>query len=173
MSLYDVLQEWQTFYSVLAGVSATFAGLLFVGLSLHLGFLRREHYAPVRRLGRQTFSSFLFIVIFALVFLIPTRDPLGVIVPLVITGAMALADTMRRLGEDRRLQRSDEVRVPKSGRIYILSALTYLVLIGASVALLFGHGNALYAFIGLLIWQLAWSTRTAWDLLMEVQVSGA
>jgi hypothetical protein len=50
-----------------------------------------------------------------------------------------------------------------------LSALTYTVLIAVPMLLLRGYTDAMYVVVGLLIWYLAWTTRSAWNLLLELQ----
>ena len=52
--------EWQSFYAVLAGASATFAGLLFVSLSVNPALLAKENEAALR-LARHTFGCFIYL----------------------------------------------------------------------------------------------------------------
>lgn len=165
---YSAISEWATFYETLAGVAATFAGLLFVSLSLHLDLLHHVAFARARSLARHTFSSFLFLVVFALIFLIPSHTPAGLSAPLLAIGSLALTQTL--LDARRLISRAGdaEARTPRIRRIYLLSALTYTVLIAVAILLLRGYTGAMYVVVGLLIWHLAWTTRSAWDLLLEL-----
>jgi hypothetical protein len=169
MPFSDAVVRWQAFYSVLAGVAATFAGLLFVSLSLHLDLLNRAEYRAVKHLARHTFASFVFLVVFSLVFLIPVPGPVALGLPLLGTGVFALAQTVRHAWMERRARATASFRVPRSGRLYLLAALTYVVLSAVAVGVLRGKAVFLYVVAGPLIWHLAWTTRSAWDLLVELR----
>ena len=174
--MYDIhaaVAEWANFYETLASVAATFAGLLFVSLSLHLELLRSSPFGRARSLARHTFSSFLFLVVFALIFLIPHYAPVGLAAPLFLTGGLALAQTVFEARRTRVAQGSADVKLPRLFRIYLLSALTYVVVLIVAALLLWGATIALYLLVGLLIWNLAWTTRSAWDLLFELRLEGA
>ncbi len=165
---YSVISEWSAFYETLAGVAATFAGLLFVSLSLHLDLLHHVAFARARHLARHTFSSFLFLVVFALIFLIPNHTPVGLSIPLLVIGSLALTQTLLNARRLISRARDTEARLPRIRRIYLLSALTYTVLIAVAMLLLRGYTGAMDIVVGLLIWHLAWTTRSAWDLLLEL-----
>lgn len=171
MSFSEFVASWQTFYASLAGVAATFAGLLFVSLSLHLELLQRPELQGAKLLARHAFASFVFLVVFSLVFLIPAAGPAGLGIPLLLTGLMALAQTLPRIREVRRA-RGTAPPVGARG-IYLLSAVTYLAIAATALGVLLGRMWVLYAVVGLLIWHLAWTTRSAWDLLVELRVPPA
>ena len=160
------LAGWYPFYATLAGVSATIAGLLFVSLSLRYQQLHQPSFASIRRFARQTFRSLLFLVVFALVFLIPTPSPLGIGIPLIILGCYALVITVRLLRQDRADPTPDLVRFKGATRVYVLSLITYVVLLLVGGLLLFSHVYGLFATVGLFIWSLAWATAGAMDLLV-------
>ncbi len=155
--------EWQSFYAVLAGGSATFAGLLFVSLSVNPGILAKEHEAALR-LARHTFGCFIYLVLIALVVMIPRQVPFGLGLPLFGMGLGALIQTIRASRESGR--DPSALRLVRERSLYRLSMATYAILMVVAVALLLGKVLALYALVSLMIWQLAWASRLAWDLLL-------
>ena len=78
----ELVREWQIFYATIAGAAATLVGLLFVAMSLNVGMFTGTESIGLRMLSRQTLSNFLYIIVFALIFLIPRQGPLGLGVPL-------------------------------------------------------------------------------------------
>jgi len=155
--------EWQSFYAVLAGASATFAGLLFVSLSVNTAILSTGNEAALR-LARHTFGCFIYLVLIALVVMIPRQVPLGIGIPLFGMGLGAMVQTIR----------SARVSSPGSGvrrlmrerSLYRLSLVTYAMMMLVAAALSLGLGFALYGLVTVMIWQFAWASRLAWDLLL-------
>lgn len=166
MTFGEAVAEWQPFYAALCGASATFAGLLFVSLSLNLKLLDAVVFPREARLARHTFTSFLSLVVISLVFLIPHSAPLGLAIPLLIVGAMAIAQSLRTLRADR--------GESKHGfrRHYWLSAVTYAMLMLVAAALADRQVQSLYILVSLVIWQLAWTTRVSWELLSPLHPRG-
>ncbi|HWI17826.1 MAG TPA: hypothetical protein VNT81_08765 [Vicinamibacterales bacterium] len=150
--------EWSAFYTTLAAVAATFAGLLFVSLSIRFAELSSARHADLRRLARHTFGCYLYLVVFSLVILIPGQVPNGVGVPLLIIGTMAMVQTAVQM---RAAAREGSRRTA----LFRLSIANYAVLIAVALALMTGRALALYLLVTLTIWQLAWATRMSWDLL--------
>ena len=155
------LTEWQPFCAALAGASATFAGLLFVSLSVNPVLLQGKD-AGADRLARHTFGCFIYLVLTALIVMIPRQGPLGIGIPLFGIGLSALLQTLRAR---RDAAAAPSPRVPRAA-LYQLSTATYATLMGVALALIYGYEQALYALVALMLWQLAWATRLAWDLLM-------
>ncbi len=155
--------EWQSFYSVLAGASATFAGLLFVSLSVNPAILATENEAALR-LARHTFGCFIYLILIALVVMIPRQVPLGIGLPLFGMGLGAMIQTVRASGASAR----DHAvrRLVRERSLYRLSMVTYGMMMMVAVGLSLGIGFALYGLVSLMIWQLAWASRLAWDLLL-------
>jgi hypothetical protein len=165
----ELITSWNGFYAVLSQVSATFAGLLFVSLSLRYAQLNSEGFASVKRLAQHTFKAFLFLVIFALILLIPEAGIYGVTIPLILVAVYALATTIKALIVDSRPKGETEIRVPGARKIYLLSILTYVMFVVVSILLFIGFAKALYLVVGLVIWHLALVTSSSWDLLVELK----
>lgn len=157
------IAEWQVFYATLAGVSATLAGLLFVSLSLNIDRLLDRRFGATRVLAFHAFTNFLYLVLFALLFLIPRQKPVGVGLPLLALAAMAFGQTWSA----RRQALAQGERLPERLRLYRLSLLVYGSLMLSALLTLRGAVLVLHLLVGLMIWLLAWAARLAWDLLVS------
>jgi hypothetical protein len=156
------IEEWQPFCAALAGASATFAGLLFVSLSVNPVLMQGKDDGA-DRLARHTFSCFIYLVITALMVMIPRQAPIGIGIPLFGIGLVALLQTRRAA---RAAGKSQSHRIARDRRLYRLSTITYATVIAVALGLAAGVPQVLYALVTLMLWQLAWATRLAWDLLM-------
>src|SRR5215210_4363999 len=83
---FTALADWHDFFAAVAGIAATLLGLLFVALALNPAVMADHGPAGLRTWAGQTFHSFLMVLVFALVILIPDTGPLGLGVPLLILG---------------------------------------------------------------------------------------
>jgi hypothetical protein len=165
------IQEWQMFYATVAGASATLTGLLFVSLSLNVDFLSRKENVDLQRKARQTFGNFIYVIMIALMFLIPRQGPLGLGLPLLFMGGFGigprgvvelLVETVREPG--------DRPRVGYYVHEYGLSLLAYLGLMAVAVTVLFGSVESLYWLVAVVAALLASASRNAWFLLMQIRV---
>jgi hypothetical protein len=87
MDLFHLaLQSWQFFFASVATASATLTGLLFVSLPMNRDRLRGEKVHVTLSIARNTFGSFLYVLMFALVFLVPHRVPYSLTVALIVLG---------------------------------------------------------------------------------------
>src|SRR6266581_7269126 len=89
MSYGDTLSTWHDFYLACAAASATFAGLLFVGLSLHLKTV--VTHPEARSLARVTLADYFVILLVSLFLLAPTTEPKQTGLELMAVGAISLA----------------------------------------------------------------------------------
>ncbi|ESP91204.1 MULTISPECIES: hypothetical protein [Pseudoalteromonas] len=168
MDFHSMIEVWHEFYSVLSQVSATFAGLLFVSLSLRHEVLNHPECVRVKHLAQHTFKAFLYLVVFSLIFMIPKAGLLGTTIPLFLVALYAFVITARGLKIELRDKSKYSVQVSGAIKIYLLSLLTYLMFGVVAVLLFIGVNNALYLVVGLVIWTLALVTTSSWKLLAEL-----
>lgn len=72
MSSFDQqLVSWQPFFLTMAAICATFAGLLFLALSLHIRELTETAKVNLKRLAKHTFLDFMQIIFVSFVCLVP------------------------------------------------------------------------------------------------------
>ena len=86
-SFNDLLTKWQPFFSAVAGVSATLAGLLFVSLSLNREKITARQNRLWLRLAQRSFGDLMFALFMSILFLIPAHETYSLCIPLFILTA--------------------------------------------------------------------------------------
>lgn len=71
----DQLGDWAPFAGLLGAAAATLMGLLFVAVSLNSRAVMEPRDEESRLMAINTFSGFLFLLIYALFMLIPNQSP--------------------------------------------------------------------------------------------------
>jgi len=163
-----VVAEWHEFYVMMGTASATLMGLLFVSLSLNAHIKSGEENAGFRVLAVHTFSNFLFVLLIAVIFLIPLQSPLGLGLPLLFMGAGGL------FGSSRRLFRAHQVGKQAMSRGKVLrqtagSGLCYIGLLAIAFSVLYGQTRGLYWLVPVMIVFVGEASRNAWILLIRVR----
>lgn len=165
MRFESALGSWHDFYVICGGASAALAGLLFVGLSLHLRTVISE--AEVRGLARVTLTSFALLLLTALFLTIPTSRPASTGVELLSIGAGSVLITMPRVVAGIRRRRT--LRLVLVLYRFGLSWLAYLGLVAVGVLFLLGdYEDALSWLVGVVAVLFSVSIRNTWDLLVTV-----
>ena len=96
-----VLAGWHDFFLATAGASAALLGLLFVGVSINLGTIAAAERADLRTRAAQAFSNLVFVVMIALIMLIPDPEPSAIALSLAAVAAIGLARVIRNVGRIR------------------------------------------------------------------------
>jgi hypothetical protein len=162
-------------FAAAASASAALLGLLFVGLSLHVGPV--VEHEDVRALARQTFTSFLVILVTSLCVLIPaTQGPPALGAELAGIGALGVVADLP--GTHRAVARL--TRQPLSlralARVVTRFAAGVLGLLGVVVVgalLMAGVRSAVNALIAADMVLLISATESTWDLIVTVAASEA
>ena len=162
------VESWHEFY-VLAGTAAvTLVGLLFVALSFHLDALIDARRAHLLALARAAFSSFLYVMLLALMFLVPgqSRRVLATSTAIAALGFLIVAIVMGR--------RAPATADPDGhGRSLMRRRRTMIALFALGLVVPAGLARAhdtdwLMGFVVIVVGQLANAAWTSWDLLVEV-----
>ena len=157
--LASTLERWQAFYATIGTSAATLTGLLFVAVSLERG---RATKAAMRH-ARGALADFLYVLMLALVFLVPDQTPVGLAVALVVLSlarAIALARSVLRPTRGTHDTREDRVRE------IALPAIAVVGLLLVAVAMLTGSLIALFWLVGVLAALLVRATWTSWLFLV-------
>jgi hypothetical protein len=96
------LGPWQSFYTALAATSATLAGLLFVALSFNLELLGRAEHEHTHRTASHAFATFLYVLLIALVLLMPHATRAELVVTLAVVGLVGLGGAIALWWQTRR-----------------------------------------------------------------------
>jgi hypothetical protein len=86
----ETLREWQAFYFMLGGASATLIGLIFVAVSLGSSLVSSETRADIDAFVSPVLLYFLSVLIMACVMLVPASSPSFVAVCLLPLGIFGL-----------------------------------------------------------------------------------
>ncbi len=99
--------EWQNFYLLLGGATATFAGLLFVALSLNSKSIHQKHNTHFKSLAMLTFQNFQNILLISLVMEVPGFPMIGMGWELIIIAVVGLTYSVRTIIKARTELRND------------------------------------------------------------------
>lgn len=159
-------EAWHDFYLMAGTAAVTLVGLLFVALSLHAEVLFRREHRDFRELAAEAFQGFLYVLITALIFLLPSVDGRFLALMYGLINVVMLGRTAARVPAFFAARRARGNAARKPWRFFV-PAMAYLLGLVAVAQLLGGQISAL-SFLTPIIMMLAASTRTAWDLLEYV-----
>ena len=160
------LQTWQLFYATVATVAATLTGLLFVSLSLNRERLKGPRAADVISIARNTFGDFLYVLMIALVFIVPHQIPIGLTVALLALGiASGVGTVIRETSRPRRRRKRANQLVLMIRRIALPTVASLgLILVAIEIAL---DNIAIYGLVVVISALLVTACWNAWQLLLE------
>lgn len=172
-SFSQLVHEWQIFYATIATAAATLVGLLFVAMSLNVRMFTGNKNIGLKKLAILTLTNFLYIIIFALIFLIPRQGPIGLGLPLMCNGLAGLMSTIPHL----RTLLSNIPQGISRRNTYIRAAMTlvaFVVLIIVSFLVMVRASTAsLYWLVAPMILLLISASRNTWSLLISVREASA
>jgi len=160
------LRDWQFFYSTVAAASATLTGLLFVSLSIHLEKIKSQAGTLMLRTAQRSFEDFLYVLMIALVFLVPHPVPIGLAIALfVLAGARLLGIARQAIRTARDPQR--KLSMAEASREYALPALACLGLVFVAVEVLRGDTESIFGLVLVIAALLSTASWNAWLLLVQ------
>ena len=163
----QLIQEWQVFYATIATSAATLVGLLFVAMSLNLGMFAGTENIGLKKLAGQTLTNYLYIIVFALIFLIPRQGPIGLGVPLMCNGLAGLIRTVSHLRTLLSNIPQGISRKDTFGRA-AMSLVAFLVLIIVSfLVMVRANGDSLNWLVAPMILLLISASLNTWSLLIR------
>jgi modulator of FtsH protease len=164
---FAALADWHEFFGAVAGAAATLVGLLFVALALNPAVMADHGPAGLRTWAGQTFNSFLMVMVFALIALIPDVGPAGLGVPLVLLGGWGLA----RVALDVRRVRGDPA--PEWHGRHVLARFAsplagYAAATWAGIQIFRGDAEAIGWLVPTIFFLTMSAASNCWDLLREI-----
>lgn len=164
----QAVEGWHDFYLMIGTAAATLVGLLFVSLSLNVDVITRETNADLRVLAAQTFTSFLNVVMLAVLFLIPSQAPQGLGLPLLGISGYGLYETVGRFLKTRRARPRAWDRGGVARR-FAVPTLCFVTLTIIAVSVLLGQTGGLYWLVPVMILLIVAASRNAWNLLLQLR----
>ncbi|HEX7964405.1 MAG TPA: hypothetical protein VF651_01700 [Gammaproteobacteria bacterium] len=163
---------WIPFFTTLAVLCATLAGLLFVALSLHVGVLKAEGGVNLRRLAQQTFGDFVQVLFIGTFFIVPFDKPQFFGLAALMIVVAGLKESGGRFWQAWSDRNHPEHRAYFMRR-FAMSLLGRALLAGGGAGLLFGvvggvqaRQDLLFIFSGSVVLMIA-ALRNAWFLLVH------
>jgi hypothetical protein len=160
------LISWQPFYSVVATVSATLVGLLFLSLSINKIRITSGDDHPSLRLALRCFGDLLFVLMISLVILVPFQRSYGLGVAMGTLGvqrALSLVNqALKSTGMHPRRANFDQLL-----RDYALPLLSSVGLLVVGIAIFKGQDEALYILVPVIAALLGTASWNAWILLIH------
>ena len=169
----QLVREWQVFYATIATSAATLVGLLFVSMALNVGMLADTGNIGLKKLANQTLSNFLYVIVFALIFLIPRQGPIGLGLPLLCMGILGLIRTVRNL---RTLLSNIVQGIPRRSTFVraVTTLIAFLALIIVSfLVMVRANADSLYWLVAPMILLLTSASSNTWSLLIGVHEASA
>jgi len=166
-----VVVGWQSFYNLAGSAAFTLLGLVFVAVSINIGTITlADKQGDLVRFASETLTSFLMVMIIALIFVIPEQGPYGMGIPLLIIGLLRMwsaAKLWRRFYFEGKGQRFLDNALFQKG-LLIPNSICYLTLIVISISLLYGSTNYLDWMTMVIIWLLIAGSMDAWALMLRL-----
>jgi hypothetical protein len=159
---------WHDYYHVIGDAAAALMGLLFVSLSLNADVITRKSNADLRALAGQTFSSFMCLIMFALLFVIPDQGPHGLGIPMLGIDLILIFVTVRRILDTRHKRSRRWCRGTLAFR-FILPIICLVAVLVIAITVLLGMTAGLYWFVPVTILLLFYASLNAWDLLLRLR----
>jgi hypothetical protein len=173
-SFSQVVSEWRDFYTFIGTVGATLLGLLFVSLSLRLNLFREREVADIRAGAFHTFANFSYLLLIALLFIIPNQKPAGLGLPLALFGLSGFGWVIYLV----RVRHALPIRARGVGSelwlwqgYLALSIATYSGLVIIAMLLLNGIPDSLYWLVIVNVALLTMATVMAWLFLTHARPS--
>jgi uncharacterized membrane protein (DUF4010 family) len=163
----EMIKEWQNFYILVGTAAATLIGLLFVAVSIHIDIFHRKTSAVLRHFAALTFNCFFYVLLISILFLIPRLSPLGLGIPLLLLGALALVNAVmqKHRASNPPLNRADTNIASKFN--LPIACLSGLVVLACGVILRFEQ--SLYGLIVVVFILLITGSQNAWALLVQTE----
>jgi len=162
------IESWHDFYLMIGTAAATLMGLLFVSLSLNVDIITRQENDDLRILARQSFTNFLCIIMFSVIFLIPSQSTLGLGLPLLGIGGFGLYTTIYRYLNSRKNRPRSWGNRDITVR-FILPVVCYATLLIIAILALMGMTGGLYWLVPVMILLIVNTSTNAWDLLLRLR----
>jgi hypothetical protein len=166
MTITEITKQWQMFYAMLGGATATLMGLLFVSLALHSNSIHEEENSHFKRLARLTFSNYLMLLMLSLQMLVPIASKIQLVIPVAGVALIGLFWTIMLRNKD--LDKSD----PNTSflvRSYRMALISYLLLVFLAFTFIISAELALYIMLSPVLMLVISSVRNSWGLMMMIR----
>jgi hypothetical protein len=160
------LERWHDFYVLVGTAGATLLALLFVAISLGVGFLTEKRSAPTRAFYSPVVVHFTAVFFLSAIALVPAHR---IVFLAALIGACAGIGVAVSLFVTIQLLRHDWTNYKQDHLAYgILPAIAYVALLAAALMIWTERDFALDVLAGALLTLLIVNIRNAWDLTLSM-----
>jgi hypothetical protein len=164
---------WHDFFLAAAGATAALLGLLFVGVSINLAAIAADERIDLRARAAQAFANLIFVLVIALLMLIPDADPRALAVAFAVVAAIGF---LRVSGNLYRVLRGSQ---PFRSRLRTMRRIGWTVV--ADVLLVFvavriwldADPTAIQNLVTVVLVLLIGAADVAWEMLVQVSTEQA
>jgi len=161
--------SWHDFFLAAAGASAALLGLLFVGVSINLAAIAAEERIDLRARAGQAFTNLVFVLVIALVMLIPDAAPNLTALGLGLVAAVALVRVAQNLSGVVRERQRFRNRVSTLRRIgWTMIADVVLAFTAWRIWDSSGAAAVIVNLVAVVFVLLIGAADIAWEMLTEV-----
>lgn len=168
LSINSELQEWNAFYSAVAGVAGVLVGLLFVALALSPAVMKDSAPPGLRVWCSETFHSLVVMLSFALILLIPNPSGAGIGIPIALIALFGL----RQIRTDILNLRTDPNPRWSQGhagiRRFIYMIVAEIVAIAVGISLILNRSEMIDWMVLPIFLILINAAINCWDILKEI-----
>lgn len=158
------MNAWHEFYDVIAGVSATLLGLLFVSVSLNAEAILGPANKHSKRLAEQAFQNFLGALVVSLIVLIPGLDAKALGLSVLAMSLLWVVWVLVRAYQSAVALGPSRLT---SLRRFIAPVAAFAILAYSGEKMLAGRADDGSMAAGVIILLLS-ATAVAWDLLIKI-----
>lgn len=164
-SLSPLLHEWHNFYLLIGGAAASLAGLMFVAISLGSGTITPKNLEALRVFVNPTLIHFIYVLVAALVIVIPTATWTRLGILLVLVGLISTVRTISMIPYLRQQHREHLIDTDDWTWYLLAPSVSYLLFVGTGIGFLLRLGLALDGLAVASILLLIAGIRNAWDFV--------
>src|ERR1700690_1896401 len=160
------LERWHEFYVLVGPAGATLLALLFVAVSLGVGFLTEKRSAPTRTFYSPVVVHFTAVFFLSAIALVPAHRTVFFAALIAACATIGLAVSLFVTAQ---LLRHDWTSYKQDHLAYaLLPMIAYLALLVAATMIWSENGLALDVLAGALLTLLIVNVRNAWDLTLSM-----
>ena len=167
MTFPELIKEWETFYLMVGTAAATLIGLLFVAVSIHIENFHRNTSTDLHYFAALTFNCFFYVLLMAILFLVPRLSPLKLGIPLLLLSGLGIANMLIQKTRVKKIQAKRQNRQIANRFNVPIACLVGLLIV--SLGTMFQITLSLYGMILVIILLLASASQNAWTLLVRIE----
>jgi hypothetical protein len=166
-SFSEAISNWETFYLLVGTAAVTLIGLLFIAVSINVELFQGNMSNVLQSFAALTFNCFFYVLLLAILFIIPGNTYLGLGIPILLLGILV---TINAILQQKRTKKSQipGIRFDIASR-FTIPIISMGLLIILAIGILLQIEYTLYGFVVIIILLLGSASQNAWALLIAIK----